>query len=363
MTIKKLKLPQISQMFLSQSMRNAYLLLIIFLYSCASVMSPTGGDIDSVPPKLEKTLPSDLTGLSSGEKIILFFNEYIQEQSLKKAIEIFPSNNEKIKYEYKGNKIIVTLPSNLEREKTYIITLNSNFTDEHNVSLEEDIVIPFTLSNFINDGKINGEIYGSFTKPSILLWKDKIAKENMLNIDPDYILSGSKTYNFDFLPYGDYTILAIDKYNRRLDINQNIVSFSNLSHISIQKDITGKANFFFNEEVVEIELDSLAYEPTDEKKNSTLLGKVSGNFILPMIVNIANRNNSYSVNVDINGEFRIVDAVEGKYQLIAFQDRNNNQILDTGSFKKDLLSEKFSVYPDTLNLRSNWEIEITDWSL
>ena len=79
--------------------------------------------------------------------------------------------------------------------------------------------------------------------------------------------------------------------------------------------------------------------------------------------NIANRNNSYSVNVDINGEFRIVDAVEGKYQLIAFQDRNNNQILDTGSFKKDLLSEKFSVYPDTLNLRSNWEIEITDWSL
>ena len=70
MTIKKLKLPQISQMFLSQSMRNAYLLLIIFFYSCASVMSPTGGDIDSVPPKLEKTLPSDLTGLSSGEKII-----------------------------------------------------------------------------------------------------------------------------------------------------------------------------------------------------------------------------------------------------------------------------------------------------
>ena len=349
--------------FLIHSMRNIFLLFIIFLCSCASVMSPSGGDIDTIPPKLEKTLPNELINLSPEQNITLFFNEYIQEESLKKAFEIFPNVNEKIQYEYKGDRVIVRLPSSLEMNKTYIMTLNSNFADEHNVKLKEDVVIPFSLSSLINDGKISGEIYGSFTKPSILLWQGKISKEEMLSIEPDYILSGSSSYNFDFLPYDDYTILAVDKYNRRLDLNDNIVSFSSLSQISIQKDSIGKANFFFNEQLIEKEPDSLVTEEMDVANNATLLGKVSGNFILPMIVRISNASHSFLANVGIDGKFSIINAVEGSYQLIAFQDRNNNQLLDTGSFSENLLSEKFLVYPDTLTLRENWEIEITDWKI
>ena len=344
-------------------MRNISLLSIIFLCSCASVMSPSGGDIDAIPPKLEKTLPSELINLSPEQNITLFFNEYVKEESLKKAFEIFPNVNEKIQYEYKGDKVVVRLPSSLENNKTYVMTLNSNFADEHNVKLKEDIVIPFSLSSFINDGKIRGDIYGVFTKPSILLWQGKISKEEMLSIEPNYILSGSSSYNFDFLPYDDYTILAVDKYNRRLDLNDNIVSFSTLSQISIQKDSIAKANFFFNKQLIEEEADSLVTEEIDVESNATLLGKISGNFILPMIVRISNTSHSFLANVGIDGKFSIINAVEGSYQLIAFQDRNNNQLLDTGSFSENLLSEKFLVYPDTLTLRENWEIEITDWKI
>ena len=344
-------------------MRNISLLFTVFLFACASVMSPSGGDEDLAPPILEKTLPSDLTNLLPEQDVTLFFNEYIQEQSLKKAIEIFPNINEKIQYEYKGDRVIVSLPSELDNNKTYIMTLNSNFADERNVKLKEDIIIPFSLSSFINDGKISVNIYGSFTKPSILLWKGKIGKKEMLSIEPDYILSGSRSYNFDFLPYGDYTILAVDKYNRRLDLKDNIVSFSNLSQIAIQKDIIGKVNFFFNAQLIEKETDSLANEEIDEANNATLLGKFSGNFILPMIVRISNASHSFSANVGIDGKFSIINVAEGNYQLLAFQDRNNNQLLDTGSFSENLLPEKFSVYPDTLSLRSNWEVEIADWNL
>ena len=44
-------------------------------------------------------------------------------------------------------------------------------------------------------------------------------------------------------------------------------------------------------------------------------------------------------------------------------DRNNNKMLDTGSFDNENLSEKFFVYPDSLSLRSNWELEIQDWEI
>ena len=51
------------------------------------------------------------------------------------------------------------------------------------------------------------------------------------------------------------------------------------------------------------------------------------------------------------------------YQLFAYQDRNNNKIIDTGNFQGDNNSEKFYVYPDSLILRTNWELEIEDWEI
>ena len=49
--------------------------------------------------------------------------------------------------------------------------------------------------------------------------------------------------------------------------------------------------------------------------------------------------------------------------MLGYFDRNNNKMLDTGSFDNENLSEKFFVYPDSLSLRSNWELEIQDWEI
>ena len=176
------------QMYLNLlNKKNQFLLSFIF-FSCASVKAPQGGLIDSVPPKLDSTNPEILTNLNQGQKITLSFNEYIKEESLKNSIELFPSVAEKIIYEYSGKDVIITLPSNLEEEKTYVISLNSKFSDEQNVKLEENIVIPISLSNSINEGVLQGEIFGTFKKPSILLWRGIIDKNEMINKKPDYII-------------------------------------------------------------------------------------------------------------------------------------------------------------------------------
>ena len=54
--------------------------------------------------------------------------------------------------------------------------------------------------------------------------------------------------------------------------------------------------------------------------------------------------------------------LEGKYQLLIYEDRNNNSILDMGSFATDQFAERFFVYPDSLSLRANWELEIPKWN-
>ena len=107
-------------MFLNLSNNKNLFIFSLILFSCASVKAPQGGPLDLNPPVLESTTPSVLTGLQKNQKIILSFNEFIKEESLKNAIEIFPSVDEKIDYEYQGKNIVITLPSSLDKNKTSV---------------------------------------------------------------------------------------------------------------------------------------------------------------------------------------------------------------------------------------------------
>ena len=349
-------------MFLNQLNKILLALCLLVLFSCASVKAPQGGPLDSDPPKLKSTTPAILTNLNQGQQITLSFNEFIKEESLKNAIELFPTVNQKIDFEYYGKEVIITLPSNLDKDKTYVISLNSNLSDEQNVKLNENIVIPISLSNSINQAAIKGKIFGSYSKPSILLWKGMIDKSELLSKKPDYIISSSDKFSFGYLAYDKYTVLAVDLYNPKLSLEKNKISFFSESFIELTKDNTQNLNFFFNAEEVEVESDSLnATEDIEQFAN--IVGNINGNYILPVVIELRNKDNSFKTELSFDGKFKIDNVNSGTYQLLAYQDRNNNKILDTGNLQDDTNSEKFYVYPDSLILRANWELEIEDWEI
>ena len=349
-------------MFLNQLNKILLALCLLVLFSCASVKAPQGGPLDSDPPKLKSTTPAILTNLNQGQQITLSFNEFIKEESLKNAIELFPTVNQKIDFEYYGKEIIITLPSNLDKEKTYVISLNSNLSDEQNVKLNENIVIPISLSNSINQAAIKGKIFGSYSNPSILLWKGIIDKNELLSKKPDYIISSSDKFSFGYLAYDKYTVLAVDLYNPKLSLEKNKISFFSESFIDLNKDNTPDLNFFFNAEEVEVESDSLNVTE-DIEQFANIVGNINGNYILPVVIELRNEDNSFKTELFFDGKFKIDNVISGTYQLFAYQDRNNNQILDTGNLQDDINSEKFYVYPDSLILRTNWELEIEDWEI
>ena len=349
-------------MFLNQLNKIILALCLLVLFSCASVKAPQGGPLDSNPPKLKSTSPAILTNLNQGQQITLSFNEFIKEESLKNAIELFPTVNQKIDFEYYGKEVIITLPSNLDKDKTYVISLNSNLSDEQHVKLNENIVIPISLSNSINQAAIKGKIFGSYNKPSILLWKGMIDKNELLSKKPDYIISSSDKFSFGYLAYDKYTVLAVDLYNPKLSLEKNKISFFSESFIDLKKDNTPELNFFFNAEEVEVESDSLNVAE-DIEQFANIVGNINGNYILPVVIELRNEDNSFKTELFFDGKFKIDNVISGTYQLFAYQDRNNNNILDTGNLQDDSNSEKFYVYPDSLILRTNWELEIEDWEI
>ena len=349
-------------MFLNQLNKILLALCLLVLFSCASVKAPQGGPLDSDPPKLKSTTPAILTNLNQGQQITLSFNEFIKEESLKNAIELFPTVNQKIDFEYYGKEVIITLPSNLDKDKTYVISLNSNLSDEQNIKLNDNIVIPISLSNSINQAAIKGKIFGSYSKPSILLWKGIIDKSELPSRKPDYIISSSDKFSFGYLAYDKYTVLAVDLYNPKLSLEKNKLSFFSENFIELTKDNTPDLNFFFNAEEVEVESDSLNVTE-DIEQFANIVGNINGNYILPVVVELRNEDNSFKTELSFDGKFKIDNVNSGTYQLFAYQDRNNNKILNTGNLQDDSNSEKFYVYPDSLILRANWELEIEDWEI
>ena len=349
-------------MFLNQLNKILLALCLLVLFSCASVKAPQGGPLDSDPPKLKSTTPAILTNLNQGQQITLSFNEFIKEESLKNAIELFPTVNQKIDFEYYGKEVIITLPSNLDKDKTYVISLNSNLSDEQNVKLNDNIVIPISLSNSINQAAIKGKIFGSYSKPSILLWKGIIDKSELPSRKPDYVISSNDKFSFGYLAYDKYTVLAVDLYNPKLSLEKNKLSFFSENFIELTKDNTPDLNFFFNAEEVEVESVSLNVTE-DIEQFANIVGNINGNYILPVVVELRNEDNSFKTELSLDGKFKIDNVNSGTYQLFAYQDRNNNKILNTGNLQDDSKSEKFYVYPDSLILRANWELEIEDWEI
>ena len=349
-------------MFLNQLNKKTSLLCLLILFSCASVKAPQGGPLDSEPPKLKSTSPAILTNLTQGQQITLSFNEFIKEESLKNAIEIFPNVDQKIVFEYDGKDIVVTLPSSLEKDKTYVISLNSNLSDEQNVKLNQNIVIPLSLSNSIDQAAIKGQVFGSYSKPSILLWKGIIDKSELISKKPEYVISSSDKFSFGHLAYDKYTVLAVDLYNPKLSLEKNKISFFSESFIELKKDSIPTLNFFFNAEEIEVELDSMDVTE-DIEQFANIVGNINGNFILPVVIELRNKDNIFKTELSFDGKFKIDNVISGTYQLFAYQDRNNNKILDTGNLQDDNNSEKFYVYPDSLILRTNWELEIEDWRI
>ena len=63
-------------------------------------------------------------------------------------------------------------------------------------------------------------------------------------------------------------------------------------------------------------------------------------------------------DLNSDGLFRLENILEGQYLLMFFQDKNKDNQISSGALDPYQSSEWFHYYPDTINIRSNWELEL-----
>ena len=78
---------------------------------------------------------------------------------------------------------------------------------------------------------------------------------------------------------------------------------------------------------------------------------------------LGNKSNVYKSGLNSDLTFKLDYLSEGQYLLMFFQDMNEDNQISSGVLDPFQPSEWFYYYPDTIKIRSNWELELDQITL
>lgn len=112
----------------------ALLFLPAFFSRCASMMTPTGGPRDSLPPVIVAMTPDNFSTnrpLLNHEKIYIEFNEFVQLKDQQKEFFTSPAMKKKPTVSIRGRGIVIQLRDTLLPNTTYALNFGSAVRDNN----------------------------------------------------------------------------------------------------------------------------------------------------------------------------------------------------------------------------------------
>jgi len=251
-------------------MRSLFVLfLVLFVWGCAQINPLSGGDKDTIAPKIDssKTFPLNGSTSFSGKKIVLTFDEYIILKNPTENILITPQLKNKPEISAKKKTFTLTFKETLEPNTTYAISFNRAIADytENNDSVFQYV---FSTGNFIDSLSFSGTITDAFSNKPV---KDVIVglypKSDSLNftalpqlIKPSYLAltDGAGKYQINYIKAGDYHAFAFLDKDRNLLYNPTVekLAFSKQTLIDIDSNINSHDLRLYTPENQELKLKS-----------------------------------------------------------------------------------------------------------
>jgi len=210
------------------------LLLSVTLFSCANQQYPTGGPVDSEPPKIkEASIPTGTTGFSDDE-ITFTFDEYMNKSTVQTAVFISPSVGNKYKLLWSGKEMTLRFQKDLKPNVTYVVTIGASAGDYRaGNKMLSSYRLAFSTGDQIDSARIKGQaFFASDFKPAAgaLVLAYNLAdttKPDPEKSEANYITQVGKDGSFEltYLAPGKYRIFVLDDQvkNERWDVNQESI--------------------------------------------------------------------------------------------------------------------------------------------
>ncbi len=346
-----------------------WILLLIFISSCANKVSPTGGAKDEIPPQLLTSIPENNTVNFSATEITLNFDEYVQLNDASNQILISPIPEKAPAIKAYKKSIVITFDSLLQANTTYAINFGKAIADVHEGNVNDTIRYVFSTGNTIDSLFIQGYVKEAATlklcsKYSLLIYQiiDRSNLDELLKEKPAYFgrTNESGFFKINNLKKGSYYVVAVDDKNNNYlaDADESVGFISGVIDLPVNDNL----NVY-----------SFKQNPTDLKlQKNTLLDRTTALVVynLPAQLNCSDLGNKYSEKdfyylSNTNGDSLFISLKDSSITEVQFLISDGNGVNDTlqidfSEKKSNALNfewKNIQTTSDTLRLISNHPIK------
>ena len=143
-------------------------LILVCIYSCASMRSPEGGPVDKTPPKVLKMEPKDLTTNFNAKKIVITFDEYFNIQNEVKEFSISPEQERLPQLKKNQKKLEIVFQDSLEKNTTYTLNFGKAIADVNESNVLKNLTYAFSTGPLLDSLSISGHVINTLTgKPEL----------------------------------------------------------------------------------------------------------------------------------------------------------------------------------------------------
>lgn len=193
--------------------------VILIFFSCANVVSPTGGPVDENPPEVIRSTPPNYFPNFDGDEIRIFFNEFVELRNIRQQMLISPPLERLPEVRIRGRSIIMEIEEELRPNTTYNFFFGEAIRD-----ITEGNPIPnyqFVLStgDYVDSLSLGGQVFNAYTlEPEegvyVMLYDDH--RDSVPYLErPVYLAKTDKQGQFtiSYMKEGEYRMFALDDEN------------------------------------------------------------------------------------------------------------------------------------------------------
>lgn len=193
----------------------AFYSLATFNSGCAQIGAPTGGPKDSLAPVLVRSTPTIKTTSFSGNKITLYFNEYVEVADAQTNVLVspLPKNNPSINYNLRT--VTIRLRDTLQPNTTYSINFGNAIKDVNEGNVFQNFTYVFSTGNTIDSATLQGKLLLAETglvdsTVAVVLYRNA-DDSSVQKRRPDYMtrIKSDGIFTFTNLPEADFRIYAL----------------------------------------------------------------------------------------------------------------------------------------------------------
>ena len=183
---------------------------------CATVVPPSGGPRDSLPPVLLLADPPDSSLNFSGNRITLTFDEYIDLKDVVNNLFFTPTFEINPRIAVRGKSIIIPFEDGvLEPNTTYVLDFNKAIVDMNESNQLQDFTYTFSTGPVLDSLEVSGRVIlaetGSTDSTLMVVMYRDFTDSAVVKKRAPYItnVNAAGYFRFKYLPADSFAIYAI----------------------------------------------------------------------------------------------------------------------------------------------------------